>query len=294
MIDKLEMLIALARERHFGRAAEACGVTQPTLSSGIRQLETTLGVQLVWRGARFRGLTPEGERTLEWALRIVADARSLRAEMRAARGGLSGLLRLGVIPSALPAAADLVAPFVERHPGMRVSILSRSSVEILHQIETLDLDAGITYLDNEPLGRVNALPLMGETHHLLVRAGALPAGTVSVGWDEVARLPLCLLTPDMQNRRIVEARMAAAGSVPAPRIESNSILALIGHVLAGPWATVLSGPVADLVARDPRLACLPVHSDAPAHSIGLVTPQHDPPTPVLAALMAIARRTGRA
>jgi DNA-binding transcriptional LysR family regulator len=67
VIDKLEYLMALAREQHFGRAADACGVTQPTLSAGIKQLEAALGVLLVQRGSRFIGLTPEGERTLDWA-----------------------------------------------------------------------------------------------------------------------------------------------------------------------------------------------------------------------------------
>ena len=83
MIDKLEMFIALANERHFGRAAETMRVTQPTLSSAIRQLEEQLGVQLVFRGSRFQGLTPEGQRTFDWAVRIVGDARTLREEMRA-------------------------------------------------------------------------------------------------------------------------------------------------------------------------------------------------------------------
>jgi len=62
VIDKLEFLLALARERHFARAAEACGVTQPTLSAGVKQLEQTFGVLLVHRGSRFRDFTPEGER----------------------------------------------------------------------------------------------------------------------------------------------------------------------------------------------------------------------------------------
>ena len=85
MIDKLQMFIALAKERHFGRAAEACGVTQPSLSSAIRQLEEQLGVQLVHRGSRFQGLTPEGKRVLERSLKIVGDVRALRDEMRVAR-----------------------------------------------------------------------------------------------------------------------------------------------------------------------------------------------------------------
>ena len=107
MIDKLEMFIALANERHFGRAAEACGVTQPSLSSAIRQLEDQLGVQLVFRGSRFQGLTPEGQRVLDWGRRIVGDMRALKDEMRTVRSGLSGNIRIGVIPTALPMVVGL-------------------------------------------------------------------------------------------------------------------------------------------------------------------------------------------
>ena len=88
MIEKLEYLIALAREKHFGHAAEACGVTQPTLSAGIKQLEETLGVLLVQRGSRFHSFTPEGERVLEWARRIVGDSRAMQQEVRALKKGL--------------------------------------------------------------------------------------------------------------------------------------------------------------------------------------------------------------
>ena len=104
MIPKLEMLIALAREKHFGRAAESLGITQPTLSTGIRQLEEQLGVKLVIRGSRFGGLTPEGQRALIRARQIVGDTRRLREEMRASREGLAGHLRLAVIPTALTCA----------------------------------------------------------------------------------------------------------------------------------------------------------------------------------------------
>ena len=72
MIDKLEFVIALAGEQHFGRAAETCNVSQPTLSAGIKQLEDMFGVLLVQRGSRFRGFTPEGERVLAWAQRVLA------------------------------------------------------------------------------------------------------------------------------------------------------------------------------------------------------------------------------
>ena len=75
MINKLEMFIAVAKEGHFGRAAESLGITQPTLSTGIKQLEEMLGVQLIFRGSRYGGLTPEGQRALIWARQLVGDAR---------------------------------------------------------------------------------------------------------------------------------------------------------------------------------------------------------------------------
>ncbi|HEX3954587.1 MAG TPA: LysR family transcriptional regulator, partial [Stellaceae bacterium] len=107
MIDKLNYLIALAQEQHFGRAAQACGVTQPTLSAGIKQLEEILGVLLVQRGSRFHAFTPEGQRTLEWARRIVGDERALRQEMRALKQGLAGHLKIAAVPTALAMVASL-------------------------------------------------------------------------------------------------------------------------------------------------------------------------------------------
>ena len=156
MIDKLDFLLALAREQHFGRAAEACGVTQPTLSAGVKQLEEPIGVLLVNRGSRFQGFTPEGERVLDWARRIVGDTRAMREEINALRHGLTGQLRIAAIPTALAMVAALTTPFRERHPNVHFTILSRTSIEVLDLLDNLEIDAGITYLDNEPLGRVNA------------------------------------------------------------------------------------------------------------------------------------------
>ncbi|MEP0508751.1 MAG: LysR family transcriptional regulator, partial [Aurantimonas coralicida] len=105
MIDKLEYLIMLAGEKHFGRAAERLGITQPTLSAGLRQLEERLEVTLVNRGSRFQGMTEEGERVLVWARRITDDLRTMREEIRTVRSGLSGHLRIGAVPTALPVVA---------------------------------------------------------------------------------------------------------------------------------------------------------------------------------------------
>ncbi|MFN7026440.1 MAG: LysR family transcriptional regulator, partial [Pseudorhizobium sp.] len=130
MIDKLEFFIALARERHFGRAAEESGISQPSLSAAIRQLEDQLGVILVVRGSRYQGLTPEGQRVLEWAKRIVGDARTMREEMRSAKAGLSGHIRLAAIPTALAMIPRLTEPFQARHPDVTFSVVSRNSLQV--------------------------------------------------------------------------------------------------------------------------------------------------------------------
>ena len=292
MIDKLEMFIALARERHFGRAAEACGVTQPSLSGAIRQLEDQLGVQLVFRGSRFQGLTPEGQRVLDRALRIVGDVRDLKDEMRTVRSGLSGHLRLGVIPTALPMVADLTGPFTAKHPNVRVAILSRTSAEILSGIESLDLEAGITYLDNEPLGRVAQVPLYTEFYRLLCAPRTSFADRAQVTWAEVAGVPLCLLTSDMQNRRIVNQHLAEVGAKVSPSIESNSTIALISHVLTGQWASVVPKRLADMFVTDGRLISIPIVEPEAEHTVGLIAAKRDPQTPVLRALIEDALRLG--
>ena len=144
MIDKLDFILALARERHFGRAAEACGVTQPTLSAGVKQLEEQMGVLLVNRGSRFQGFTPEGQRVLDWARRIVGDTRAMREEINSLRHGLTGRLRIAAIPTALAMVAALTTPYRERHPNVTFTVLSRTSIEILELLENLEIDAGIT------------------------------------------------------------------------------------------------------------------------------------------------------
>ena len=297
MIDKLEMFIALANERHFGRAAEAVGVTQPSLSSAIRQLEDQLGVQLVFRGARFQGLTPEGQRVLDWALRIVGDTRTMREEMKAIRSGVSGNLRLGVIPTALPMVGKLTVPFLARNPNVRVTILSRTSYEILEEIDRLELEAGITYLENEPLGKVTAVPLYQESYRLLVATGSTLAKHSSVTCREASAQPFCLLTGNMQNRRIINQHLAEAGVSVTPTVESNSTIALMAHVATGRWASILPQTLTDLLGKGAGLTAVPIADQqgekAAQHLVGLIAAWREPHTPVIAALLEEARRVSK-
>jgi DNA-binding transcriptional LysR family regulator len=290
VIDKLEYILALAREKHFGRAAEACGVTQPTLSSGVRQLEEHMGVLLVNRGSRFQGFTPEGQRVLDWARRIVGDSRAMREEINSLRSGLSGQLRIAAIPTALAMVAALTTPYRERHPNVRFTIYSRTSIEILELLENLEIDAGITYLGNEPLGRVNTIPLYREHYRLLTSADAPLGNRESVTWAEVAQVPLCLLTPDMQNRRIIDGLLKQAGGEARPTLESDSMILLFSHVRTGRWASVMPAMLAETLGLTATLRTIPITSPVAEQTIGLVVPSREPMMPITTALVSEARR----
>ncbi|WP_119839835.1 LysR family transcriptional regulator [Pseudooceanicola algae] len=290
MIAKLEMLIALAREKHFGRAAESLGVTQPSLSTGIRQLEDQLGVKLVLRGSRYGGLTPEGQRTLIWARRIVGDARRLREEMRFSREGLSGHLRIAVIPTALTWASHLASAFRGAHPNVNFTILSRNSAEILDMLENFDVDAGISYLDNEPLGHVSTAFLYRETYAVLCRPEHRLAGQKGLDWSDLAGEPLCLLTPDMQNRRIINKAFMEAGMQPKTVLESNSTVVLASQVEEANLVTVLPDQLACRLVSGRDLAMVPLAIGEPGPSVGLVAPWQEPHTPVIRALLDAAAK----
>jgi DNA-binding transcriptional LysR family regulator len=290
VIDKLEYLMALAREQHFARAADSCGVTQPTLSAGIKQLESTLGVMLVQRSSRYIGLTPEGERTLDWARRIVSDSRAMRQELKSLKFGLTGQLRLAAVPTALAMVASLTTPFRQKHPDVRFSVLSRNSIEILNMIENLEIDAGISYLDNEPLGRVSTVPLYQERYRLVTSAQSPLGRRDKVTWKEVGEVPLCLLTPDMQNRRIIDSLLRKAGGDPQPTLVSNSMIVLFSHIRTGQWASIMPLRLAETLGLTDTIRAIPIVDPEAVHTVGLLVPQREPLTPLTFALVAEARR----
>lgn len=289
MIDKLELLLALAKERHFGRAAEACGVTQPTMSTSLKQLEDMLGVMLVHRGSRFVGFTPEGERALDWARRIVGDARAMRQDINALKVGLTGEIRIAAIPTALGMVASLTTPFRARHPEVRFRIVSCTSSDVLGLLENLEVDAGLTYIENEPVGKVRIIPLYRESYRLLTSPDGMFGDRDQVTWKEVGQVPLCLLTPDMQNRRIIDRALREAGTEARPTLTSNSIIVLYTHVKTGRWSSVMPAKLADTLGLSDAVRTIPIVDPLVTYSVGLVIPPRDPMTPLIAALVQTVR-----
>lgn len=288
ILRNLQYLVALAQEEHFARAAAVCQVTQPTLSAGIKQLEEDLGLLLVRRGQRYEGLTAEGEQVLAWARRILADCESLTQDASLLRGGLVGRLRLGVIPTVLPVVPRLTGAFAAVHPGVSVTVLSRSSQDIQRGLDDASLDAGLTYLDNEPLAHVRTLPLYRERYALFTPVDSPLAGRSRASWLDAGRLPLCLLTSDMQNRRILDARFATAGITPSPAIETDSVVALWAHLRTGAWSSVLPQTFPALFGSPEGLQVIPMEQVEADHQIGLAVPDREPLTPSARALLEVA------
>lgn len=288
-IRQLQYLVALAREKHFTRAAEACNVTQPTLSGRIRQLETELGVPIVERGQRYHGLTPEGERVLRWAQSILESCAAMTQELSQAKGGLSGRIVLGVIPSALPMEALLSGAVRARFPAVSFTVLSHTSQEILQALDDFAIDAGITYLDNEPVEHVRVLPLYTERYCLFVKEDHELARRERVSWAEAAQEPLCLLTPNMQNRRIIDRAFALARCRPEPEIETNSVINLCSHVRMTGMASVMPEYFLDLVGPFAGIRAVPLIDPTIEQTVGLVVPEREPLPPLIAALVEVAR-----
>jgi len=287
VIRQLEYLVALAREKHFGRAAEACHVTQPTLSAAIRQLEDDLGAPIIERGHRFIGLTAQGVLALEHAHRILAEAEDLRRRIEELDKGLSGRLRLGVIPTALPIVSHVTAPFYARYPNVTVTVLSRTSQEIQRGIEDFELDAGITYLDNEPLERVRAKPIYSEEYVFLTPASGPYAGRSSITWKEAAEASLCLLTPDMQNRRIIDGVFRSVGATPKPSVETNSIFNLVTHAHSGQWSSIVPRQLLQFFGIPAQTRALELVEPTARRSIGYIMADRDPPSPLARNLFAM-------
>lgn len=290
LLRQLEYLVALARERHFARAADSCFVSQPSLSAAIRKLETELDVPIVRRGRRFEGLTPEGERVLLWAHRILAEQDALRHELSAMRGGLAGTLRMGAIPTALPVVSLLTSPFCARHSKARVTLDSLSSREITHRLAEFEIDIAITYLDDDTLGSVRKTPLYEERYLLLTPDDGKLANQPVASWAEVASLPLCLLSPRMRNRRIMDGYFADDGATATPAIESDTVSGLYSHLRGGRWSSVISHAWLHMFGVPEGMRVVPLKGPDHGPRVGLVIAARSP-EPVLArALLDVARQ----
>lgn len=302
LLESLRYLAALAEHRHFGRAAQACHITQPALSNAIRALEDSLGATIVRRGRQYEGLTPEGDLALAHAHRLLHEAEGLRQALASRAGAPTGRLTLGVVPSAEPVAARFAGLVQALHPGLQPVLRSLSSPEIEAGLDALAIDLGLGYSDRPEVRQRQLVvwPQYQEQCYLL-QAGDQPDAPFCIGpplpWRDAARLRLALLTPDMHFRALADEAFASAGAVPQPALETNSVLALLMAVQpaaqAGPatgLAAVLPGALVSVARSRPGLVARPLVSPVLHTPVGFLTNAAGRPTLALQAALAVAAR----
>ena len=290
LVRHLSYFVALAEEQHFAHAAARCNITQPTLSAAVKKLEADLQAILVVRSHRFVGLTPEGQKLLGWGRQILADYHSLCDDLDGSQLGMTGSLRLGAIPAAMPAVAFLTSVFVALNPAATVEIRSLTSRAIAEGLNSFELDGGLTYLVDEPIAHVRRMPLYRERYLLVVPSDHRLAERHSVSWKIAAAEKLCLLSQDMQNRRIVDRLAVSAGAPIHAAIVANSFLAVFSHLRHGGWASIVPHTFIHLVGQQSGLASIPINEPAHSESVGLVVSDREPQSPMSAALLAAAAR----
>jgi DNA-binding transcriptional LysR family regulator len=292
LFRQLEYFVALARERHFARAAAACYVSQPALSEAIRKLERELNVPLVNRDHAFQSLTPEGERLVVWARRILADHDALQREVSAMRSGLSGQLRLGAIASASTTAALVLAPFCAGHPLVTVALETRLSTEdILSELRRFELDAGIIHMDDADTTDLTVVPLYTERFVLAAHRHLVPGDwSDHITWAELSELPLCMLNSSRHTRQLIDRLLEKKGLVLRPRIETDSIASIFSFVDSGSWAGVVPQEWVHVFSYAPDIRIVTIDDPVITSALSLVTSGSEPGSLLARSLAGTARK----
>lgn len=259
LFRQLEYFVAVARERHFARAAETCFVSQPALSAAISKLETELGVSLINRGHTFEGLTPEGERLVIWARRILAEHDAFTSEVRAVQTGISGTLRIGIGPTAAAATALIVEEFASAHPLARIQLSEHlRSVDLHRHVIDFELDAAIAYLPPEDQKGVNTSLLYRERYVAISTPNLIPAETLELTWVEAAQLPLVLLNSHMRVREFIDHAFAANDLHVTPHVEAESVETLSALVQTGGWVSIVPHTLTHTFAAANGIRAIPL------------------------------------
>ncbi len=291
-LQHLKYFVTLARTRHFARAANECGVTQPTLSAGLVALEQELGKRLVERDRRFVGLTEQGEAILPWAEQALGSIRSLAQAAEAATQHLTGEFRLAAIPAALPLVGPFGRTLLRGNPSLTLAVTAGTSREIVHGLRVNEFDAGLTYLDDEAPADMLTVPMHQEQYVFVARGDTGFDDRTDVSWEEVSEMRLCLLHQGMQYRRILDREFASRGLSPRPVATADSHLAMMSMVYSGDFVTIVPDAYTLLMTGLDWCKVLPFSPAAETRRIGLMAVSHDPLGNMARAALASAQDVG--
>ena len=192
-LTELRYIVAVARERHFGRAAEACFVSQPTLSVAIKKLEEELDVRIFERGANEIKVTPLGEDIVRQAQSVIEQASAIHEIAKRGKDPLAGALRVGLIYTIAPyLLPELVKNVIEQYPQMPLMLQENFTVKLLEMLRTGELDCAIMAEPFPDTGLAVA-PLYDEDFMIAVPASHPFAGRESVSAEELKSETMLLL-----------------------------------------------------------------------------------------------------
>jgi DNA-binding transcriptional LysR family regulator len=265
-----------------------CHVSQPALSTAIQHLEEELDITIIRRGHRYQGFTLEGERLLQWARILAQNWEGMRQEAAQCNRQLTGILRIGAIPTTMAVAPFLTEPYQREYSGVGIKLLSLCADDLIRQLDNFELDLGITYLEDPLLKGFRKLPLYRERHVLLARNPDPQLLKGDLSWADVAELPLCLLTPNMQNRRLIDAAFREAGITPKVMLETDSVFALYAHVRSAGLYSVVPHSLLSLFEMCREVTAIPLNPEL-SREIGLIARRQDLPPPLQDAAWNIAQ-----
>jgi LysR family hydrogen peroxide-inducible transcriptional activator len=247
-LQDLRYLVAVAELRHFGRAAEACNVSQPTLSSQIRKLEEELGVTLLERTNKRVNLTPVGGQILLHAQRALAEAGQMEAVARAARDPLVGPLRLGAIPTLAPYLMPLILkPLRNGYPGLTIELWEDQTRSLIDGLRNHRLDAALLATASDS-PEITEIALFDEPLLAALPQGHRLALQATVAEEDLADELLVL--PDghcLANHALAAcgARSGAARTGLQNSMQAATLETLVNLVAAGYCATLIPALAAD-------------------------------------------------
>jgi LysR family hydrogen peroxide-inducible transcriptional activator len=266
----LRYLAALAETKHFGRAAEACFVTQSTLSAGLKELESRLGVTLVERTKRRVMLTPLGEEVVARARRLLSAAGEITELVRASSEPLSGLLNLGVIPTVAPFLLPKVLAKVRKaHPKLRLHLVEDLTARLLERLQAGALDLALIALPYH-VPEIETIELGDDPFMLATPPGHPLAGQEHVEAGELEKAPLLLLEEGhcLRDHALAACRLAEAAPA-GERLQATSLHTLTQMVAGGMGVTLLPQMAVDAgLVKGTGITTSPLDDPAAKRRIG--------------------------
>jgi DNA-binding transcriptional LysR family regulator len=193
------------------------------------------------------------------------------ADVGRLKGRLTATVRLGVIPTAVAATPWITEAFRNLHPAAGVQVLTLPSREIARMLTEFEVDAGLTYLDDETPPGTRRLELYRERYFLLGPEDLELMSRPQVEWSDAAKLPLCALTSQMRHRRILESKMAAHRATFAPIIEADTVGALYVHLGRNGLSAIVSHPWLSALGIPAGMTATPMAPSGASPAVGLIT-----------------------